>query len=58
MPALIVASNRAPGIIGQFYQPGEFRTVFGFALAICASVPAAMTMVADGLFDRFRDSRF
>jgi hypothetical protein len=29
---VIVRFNRPPGIIGQFYQPGEFRTVFGFAL--------------------------
>jgi predicted TIM-barrel fold metal-dependent hydrolase len=51
---VIVRFNRAPGIIGQFYQPGEFRTVFGFALGGFAQVvPAAMTMVADGLFDRF-----
>ena len=51
---VIVRFNRPPGIIGQFYQPGEFRTVFGFALGGFAQVvPAAMTMVADGLFDRF-----
>jgi predicted TIM-barrel fold metal-dependent hydrolase len=51
---VIVRFNRPPGIIGQFYQPGEFRTVFGFALGGLAQVvPAAMTMVADGLFDRF-----
>src|SRR5215469_1896108 len=51
---VIVRFNRAPGIIGQFYRPGEFRTVFGFALGGFAQVvPAAMTMVADGLFDRF-----
>jgi predicted TIM-barrel fold metal-dependent hydrolase len=51
---VIVRFNRAPGIIGQFYQPGEFRTVFGFALGGFAQVvPAAMAMVADGLFDRF-----
>jgi uncharacterized protein len=51
---VIVRFNRAPGIIGQFYQPGEFRTVFGFALGGFAQVvPAVMTMVADGLFDRF-----
>ena len=51
---VIVRFNRAPGIMGQFYQPGEFRTVFGFALGGFAQVvPAAMTMVADGLFDRF-----
>jgi predicted TIM-barrel fold metal-dependent hydrolase len=51
---VIVRFNRPPGIIGQFYQPGEFRTVFGFALGGFAQVvPAMMTMVADGLFDRF-----
>ena len=51
---VIVRFNRPPGIMGQFYQPGEFRTVFGFALGGFAQVvPAAMTMVADGLFDRF-----
>jgi predicted TIM-barrel fold metal-dependent hydrolase len=51
---VIVRFNRPLGIIGQFYQPGEFRTVFGFALGGFAQVvPAAMTMVADGLFDRF-----
>jgi len=51
---VIVRFNRAPGIIGQFYQPGDFRAVFGFALGGFAQVvPAAMTMVADGLFDRF-----
>ncbi|MGH7248988.1 MAG: amidohydrolase family protein, partial [Pseudomonadota bacterium] len=51
---VIVRFNRAPGILGQFYQPGEFRAVYGFALGGFAQVvPAAMTMVADGLFDRF-----
>ena len=51
---VIVRFNRAPGIIGHFYQPGEFRAVWGFALGGFAQVvPAAMTMVADGLFDRF-----
>lgn len=51
---VIVRFNRAPGIIGQFYQPGDFRAVFGFALGGFAQVvPAAMTMVADGLFDRY-----
>jgi len=53
---VIVRFNRAPGIIGQFYQPGEFRTVFGFALGGFAQVvPAAMTMVADGLSIAFPD---
>ena len=51
---VIVRFNRAPGILGQFYQPGEFRAVYGFALGGFAQVvPAAMTMIADGLFDRF-----
>ncbi len=51
---VIVRFNRAPGIIGQFYQPGEFRAVYGFALGGFAQVvPAAMTMVADALFDRY-----
>jgi uncharacterized protein len=51
---VIVRFNRAPGILGQFYQPGEFRAVYGFALGGFAQVaPAAMTMVADALFDRF-----
>ena len=51
---VIVRFNRAPGIISQFYQPGEFRAVWGFAFGGFAQVvPAAMTMVADGLFDRF-----
>jgi uncharacterized protein len=55
---VIVRFNRAPGIIGQFYQPGEFRAVYGFALGGFAQVvPAAMTMVADGLFDRFPNLR-
>jgi len=51
---VIVRFNRRPGILGDFYQPGEFRAVWGFALGGFAQVvPAAMTMVADGLFDRF-----
>ena len=51
---VIVRFNRAPGIMGQFYQPGEFRAVYGFALGGFAQVVlAAMTMIADGLFDRF-----
>jgi uncharacterized protein len=51
---VIVRFSRPPGIMGQFYQPGEFRAVYGFALGGFAQVvPAAMTMVADGLFDRF-----
>lgn len=51
---VIVRFNRAPGLLGNFYQPGEFRAVYGFALGGFAQiVPAVMTMVADGLFDRF-----
>lgn len=51
---VIVRFNRAPGLLGAFYQPGEFRAVYGFALGgFALVVPAAMTMVADGLFDRF-----
>jgi len=51
---VIVRFNRRPGILGQFYEVGEFRAVWGFALGGFAQVvPAAMTMVADGLFDRF-----
>ena len=51
---VIVRFNRRPGIVGDFYQVGEFRAVWGFALGGFAQVvPAAMTMVADGLFDRF-----
>lgn len=51
---VIVRFNRAPGLLGNFYQPGDFRAVYGFALGGFAQVvPAAMTMVADGLFDRF-----
>jgi predicted TIM-barrel fold metal-dependent hydrolase len=51
---VIVRFNRAPGLLGTFYQPGEFRAVYGFALGGFAMVvPAAMTMVSDGLFDRF-----
>jgi predicted TIM-barrel fold metal-dependent hydrolase len=51
---VIVRFNRRPGILGDFYQVGEFRAVWGFALGGFAQVvPAAMTMVADGLFDRF-----
>jgi uncharacterized protein len=51
---VIVRFNRAPGLLGTFYQPGEFRAVYGFALGgFALVVPAAMTMVADGLFDRF-----
>jgi uncharacterized protein len=51
---VIVRFNRAPGLLGTFYQPGDFRAVFGFALGGFAQVvPAMMTMVADGLFDRF-----
>jgi uncharacterized protein len=51
---VIVRFNRRPPLLGDFYQPGEFRAVWGFALGGFAQiVPAAMTMVADGLFDRF-----
>jgi predicted TIM-barrel fold metal-dependent hydrolase len=51
---VIVRFNRAPGLLGNFYQPGEFRAVYGFALGGFAQVvPAAMTMICDGLFDRF-----
>ncbi len=51
---VIVRFNRAPGLLGNFYQPGEFRMVYGFALGGFAQiVPAMMTMIADGLFDRF-----
>jgi|YelNatPaOPRAMG01_1025707.scaffolds.fasta_scaffold00286_48 predicted TIM-barrel fold metal-dependent hydrolase len=51
---VIVRFNRAPGMLGNFYQPGEFRAVYGFALGGFAQVvPAMMTMIADGLFDRF-----
>ncbi len=51
---VIVRFNRAPGLLGNFYQPGEFRAVYGFALGGFAQiVPAMMTMIADGLFDRF-----
>jgi predicted TIM-barrel fold metal-dependent hydrolase len=51
---VIVRFNRAPGLLGNFYRPGEFRMVYGFALGGFAQiVPALMTMIADGLFDRF-----
>lgn len=51
---VIVRFNRRPGIVGDFYQVGEFRAVWGFALGGFAQVvPAAMTMIADGHFDRF-----
>ena len=51
---VIVRFNRRPPLLGDYYQPGEFRAVWGFALGGFAQiVPAAMTMVADGLFDRF-----
>lgn len=51
---VIVRVGRAQGMLGNFYQPGEFRAVFGFALGGFAQiVPAMMTMVLDGLFDRF-----
>ncbi|MGH7815713.1 MAG: amidohydrolase family protein [Candidatus Binataceae bacterium] len=51
---VIVRFSRAPGIVGDFYQPGEFRAVYGFALGGFGQVvPAAMTMIVDGLFDRF-----
>jgi len=51
---VIVRFNRAPGLLGHFYAPGEFRMVYGFALGGFAQVvPAMMTMIADGLFDRF-----
>ena len=51
---VIVRFNRGPGLLGNFYQPGDFRAVYGFALGGFAQVvPAVMTMVADGLFDRF-----
>lgn len=51
---VIVRFNRGTGLLGNFYQPGEMRIVYGFALGGFAQVvPAAMTMVADGLFDRF-----
>jgi predicted TIM-barrel fold metal-dependent hydrolase len=51
---VIVRFNRAPGLLGNFYQPGEFRAVYGFALGGFAQiVPAMMTMICDGMFDRF-----
>jgi predicted TIM-barrel fold metal-dependent hydrolase len=51
---VIVRFNRRSGILGDFYQVGEFRAVWGFALGGFAQVvPAALAMVADGLFDRF-----
>lgn len=51
---VVVRFNRGQGLLGDFYQPGEFRAVFGFALGGFAQiVPAMMTMVADGFFDRF-----
>lgn len=51
---VIVRFNRGPGLLGNFYKPGDFRAVYGFALGGFAQVvPAVMTMVADGLFDRF-----
>ncbi len=51
---VIVRFNRRPGILGDFYAAGEFRAVWGFALGGFAQVvPAALTMIADGLFDRF-----
>ena len=51
---VIVRVGRAQAMLGNFYQPGEFRAVFGFALGGFAQiVPALMTMVVDGLFDRF-----
>ncbi|HUO05193.1 MAG TPA: amidohydrolase family protein [Candidatus Binataceae bacterium] len=51
---VIVRFNRAPGVVRDFYQTGEFRAVYGFALGGFGQVvPAAMTMIADGLFDRF-----
>jgi uncharacterized protein len=51
---VIVRFNRGPGLLGNFYRPGDFRAVYGFALGGFAQVvPAVMTMVADGLFDRF-----
>lgn len=50
---VIVRFNRR-GLLGDFYPPGEFRPVFGFSLGGFAQiVPALMTMVCDGLFDRF-----
>jgi predicted TIM-barrel fold metal-dependent hydrolase len=51
---VIVRFNRRTAILGDFYPPGEMRMVWGFGLGGFAQVvPAAMTMVADGLFDRF-----
>lgn len=51
---VIVRFNRRPPILGDFYQPGEFRAVWGFALGGFAQiVPAMLTMIADGLLDRF-----
>jgi predicted TIM-barrel fold metal-dependent hydrolase len=51
---VIVRLNRPRGLLGDFYQPGEMRMVYGFALGGFAQiVPAMMTMIADGLFDRF-----
>ena len=35
---VIVRFNRAPGLLGNFYQPGEFRAVYGFALGGFAQV--------------------
>jgi predicted TIM-barrel fold metal-dependent hydrolase len=51
---VIVRFNRGAGLLGDFYKPGEFRALYGFALGGFAQiVPALMTMIADGLFDRF-----
>ncbi|HVN26908.1 MAG TPA: amidohydrolase family protein, partial [Candidatus Binataceae bacterium] len=51
---VIVRFNRRPPILGDFYPPGEMRPVWGFALGGFAQiVPAAMTMITDGMFDRF-----
>src|SRR5271166_1828460 len=51
---VIVRFSRAPGMLGDFYRPGDFKLVYGFALGGFAQiVPAMMTMICDGLFDRF-----
>lgn len=55
---VIVRLGRTQAMLGDFYQPSEFRAVFGFSLGGFAQiVPAMMTMVLDGLFDRFERLR-
>jgi len=51
---VIVRFNRTAPMVSEFYDPGEFRAVFGFAIGGFAQiVPSMMTMITDGLFDRF-----